>query len=450
MTFAGICLAVVLAYFTTILVGYLFLGEAPLLGHADELLVALLFLVFVSFLIIRKSLPSESAKLLLVSLLLLLWGSFSLWVNPLMSDAPRTSLALTASLIDLKFYILVAILLPLVERDFERVIHLFCIMLVAFALINLLFCFADIVRGVDLRGNRLMTRSGLLVPQGIFDHKYKAAFTALAGWIGGLALEPKFRSRMVFYSLMAILTVGVMLLLSAKEILALVTISIIHLTMRNLTPRRISAGTLAALLLGIILLTDNPIANSIDNRIYTFTQLETVRGALYAKAPTVAADYFPLGAGWGTYGSSATRDIYYSPLYVEYGISNIWGGSRREGMFLTDLFWPKILGELGVIGATLYLYLWFIGLKGAWRIMRSGAESLTARFSLYSAIALFILSLATPIYNYADGSLLTSFSFIGLILAQRGKYYGGRLTSAYRKTQQVRRPLSTSDLQNFT
>lgn len=65
----------------------------------------------------------------------------------------------------------------------------------------------------------------------------------------------------------------------------------------------------------------------------------------------VALDYFPLGAGFGRFGSD-TASEFYSPLYLERGYQNVWGLSERTGnaLFLTDTMWPAILGETGILG----------------------------------------------------------------------------------------------------
>ncbi len=80
------------------------------------------------------------------------------------------------------------------------------------------------------------------------------------------------------------------------------------------------------------------------------------RVLLYRTAFKVAKDYFPFGAGAGRYGSWIAR-THYSPLYEKYGFSTRWGLSRHHDMFLTDTFWPMIIGETGFIGFFFYLLI---------------------------------------------------------------------------------------------
>ncbi len=85
------------------------------------------------------------------------------------------------------------------------------------------------------------------------------------------------------------------------------------------------------------------------------------RIALYLGAVAVAADEFPLGAGLGRYGSWISRTNY-SDVYREYGLDQIYGLSPENPQFITDTFWPQILGETGVVG--LGAYVVFIGWIG--------------------------------------------------------------------------------------
>ena len=60
------------------------------------------------------------------------------------------------------------------------------------------------------------------------------------------------------------------------------------------------------------------------------------------------ADHFPLGAGLGRYASPLSRGDTFSPLYHEYGLDHIWGLTPHYDAYITDTFWPHILGEAGV------------------------------------------------------------------------------------------------------
>lgn len=83
---------------------------------------------------------------------------------------------------------------------------------------------------------------------------------------------------------------------------------------------------------------------------------ESARGMLTIKAFEIAKDYFPLGVGFGTYASYMSR-VYYSQVYDKYDLSSVWGlsNSPESVSFISDTFWPMILGQGGFIGLIVYI-----------------------------------------------------------------------------------------------
>jgi len=67
----------------------------------------------------------------------------------------------------------------------------------------------------------------------------------------------------------------------------------------------------------------------------------------------VAKDYFPIGTGFGTFGSTYAKQ-HYSPVYYLYGIADNPELGVESKQYLTDLFWPILFGETGVMGTILY------------------------------------------------------------------------------------------------
>jgi hypothetical protein len=95
-----------------------------------------------------------------------------------------------------------------------------------------------------------------------------------------------------------------------------------------------------------------------------------IRVAMYVTAFRINADTFLFGSGLGSFGSLGAligsitpgQGIVYelSPIYTEYGISNIGGNSSAklnmgESGTLLDTYWPHIIGELGVVGFLLLM-----------------------------------------------------------------------------------------------
>lgn len=73
----------------------------------------------------------------------------------------------------------------------------------------------------------------------------------------------------------------------------------------------------------------------------------------------IAKDYFPIGTGFGTFGSTYAAK-YYSPVYHLYGIADNPQMGEHARMYLTDVFWPILLGENGVLGTLFYCGLIFM------------------------------------------------------------------------------------------
>lgn len=89
-----------------------------------------------------------------------------------------------------------------------------------------------------------------------------------------------------------------------------------------------------------------------DQLAHYFGEEATARSYLLEGGLRAFRDYFPMGTGFGTYGTEAARE-YYSPLYSEYGLNAYWA-LGEDGTELTDTFWPAILAQFGAIGAVLY------------------------------------------------------------------------------------------------
>lgn len=79
------------------------------------------------------------------------------------------------------------------------------------------------------------------------------------------------------------------------------------------------------------------------------------RFELHNRSIDVATDHFPLGAGFSTFGSSFSQNPY-SPLYDQYGLSNVYGLSERYPVYISDTQLAPIIAELGYFGAIIYLF----------------------------------------------------------------------------------------------
>ncbi|MBN2532434.1 MAG: hypothetical protein JXB88_06055 [Spirochaetales bacterium] len=150
------------------------------------------------------------------------------------------------------------------------------------------------------------------------------------------------------------------------------------------------------------------------------TYADAARNVLYLKSIDIARDAFPLGVGFGRYGSWMSHE-YYSPVYHQYGLSQIWGLSKAFPNFIVDTFWPMIIGETGFIGFTLYLTLFFIMFRVLYKNIRKRKNPLVQSFCL-GTFMIFIESLfesiAAPVYVAPPFSFFI-FGALGLAFALR-------------------------------
>jgi hypothetical protein len=77
--------------------------------------------------------------------------------------------------------------------------------------------------------------------------------------------------------------------------------------------------------------------------------VESARAMLTLAGPFVAWDHFPFGSGWATFGSAFSAEPY-SPVYGMYRMAGIWGLSPDSPAFVSDTYWPMILGQTGFFG----------------------------------------------------------------------------------------------------
>lgn len=81
---------------------------------------------------------------------------------------------------------------------------------------------------------------------------------------------------------------------------------------------------------------------------------DSARSVLLNTSFKVAGRRFPLGAGFGTF-ASYLSGVHYSPLYYAYGISKVHGIRPTNYSYISDSFWPMILGQNGYIGLALFI-----------------------------------------------------------------------------------------------
>lgn len=125
----------------------------------------------------------------------------------------------------------------------------------------------------------------------------------------------------------------------------------------------------------------------------------------------IAKNYFPLGSGFGSFGSSMAAQ-HYSNLYLRLGYYRLKNsGLEEDGHFLSDSFWPTVIAQTGWIGlgsfclAILSMLIY---------ILRSRKTDIYFFWIALSIMAHeLISSFAAPAFFYP--SAMAEFMFLGLI-----------------------------------
>lgn len=140
---------------------------------------------------------------------------------------------------------------------------------------------------------------------------------------------------------------------------------------------------------------------------YIVDRNAAARSLLTMDSVAVANEHFPLGAGFGRYGSYMAG-VHYSPEYVRLGFNRVYGlepGSKTgSGAYLTDTAWPAIIGEGGYLGAVCFV----IGLVRVFGVFRQArkAEAASLRWAGLTGIGWFstmlLASVADPVFTSAS------------------------------------------------
>ena len=97
---------------------------------------------------------------------------------------------------------------------------------------------------------------------------------------------------------------------------------------------------------------------------------DSARAMLASTSVKIANNYFPLGTGFGTYGSYFSV-VEYSPIYTMYGLDKTYGLVKGRAFFASDNFWPMILGQFGYLGIILYciaIYMIYLKIQKSYKI----------------------------------------------------------------------------------
>jgi hypothetical protein len=150
------------------------------------------------------------------------------------------------------------------------------------------------------------------------------------------------------------LSVAAVLSLRFKAVLGIATAFAIVATFRPRALGKAVGPRVVFLLLAAVIV--GGIGYGVASRqVSTYASTETPRTRLTATAVTIAEADFPLGVGFGHYGSAPSSFPYpYSPVYNKYGFWMINGLDKLNPAFLHDTSWATVIGETGALGWLAY------------------------------------------------------------------------------------------------
>lgn len=105
---------------------------------------------------------------------------------------------------------------------------------------------------------------------------------------------------------------------------------------------------------------------------------------------------FPIGAGFGAYGSAVAAE-HYSPLYVQYGFNQIFGLSKDNPMFSSDGLLGGLFGQFGVLGTICFVAIFVIIFTS---LYKSSKTNYSVFAVLYVALILTLGSIGTKTFMH--------------------------------------------------
>lgn len=113
------------------------------------------------------------------------------------------------------------------------------------------------------------------------------------------------------------------------------------------------------------------------------------RPVLYITGGLILLDYFPFGSGLGSFASFASEK-YYSDIYFQYGINQVWGLSPNTGFFICDAYYPS-LAQFGIVGIILFIWFWVYVYNFLRTLLRKNPTLYRYQFTIGSLIICFLL-----------------------------------------------------------
>jgi hypothetical protein len=182
-----------------------------------------------------------------------------------------------------------------------------------------------------------------------------------------------------------------------------------HIRMKN--PKIISSGLIALFLLFIVAYQQVDFHYSGES-----LELGYGRAVLLYKAFDLGNEYFPFGAGFGTYGSYYSG-VNYSQVYYDLEVDRVYGLAPDNFHYIADTFWPMLLGQFGYLGLICFIFIVILFLRKMITLYNRAIrnrEKLLYLSGILLMLALLIASSGDAIFT--QNRAVASFLYFSLII----------------------------------
>lgn len=115
------------------------------------------------------------------------------------------------------------------------------------------------------------------------------------------------------------------------------------------------------------------------------------RPQLYITSFQIAKDYFPFGSGFASFASHFSG-VYYSDIYAQYAIDTTHGlAEGGTDNFISDSFFPQLLGQFGFFGFFLFIYVGYYILKSSYLMYKYNPSTVKYFFIIISIVSFFVI-----------------------------------------------------------
>jgi len=140
------------------------------------------------------------------------------------------------------------------------------------------------------------------------------------------------------------------------------------------------------------------------------------RFVIYRTAPQILFDYFPFGSGFASFATHSSG-IFYSHIYVDYGIEHVYGLTKSNPKFVSDTFYPSLV-QFGVVGIGICIVFWIYIFRKAFLFFKKKPKPLLKSFILVAFIIAFLAIEGTTGSTFIAQGGLFVMMMLGLVLSE--------------------------------